>query len=104
MKDFVGVVLNPEVGDGVLLDVIAEVGLLLEGGVPVGNAVAVTERVAGLVGVLVNDLCGERDTFGVFVVVGDPVDEGVGETDEVPEDEGVGVIDGVCEGEGDGVT
>ena len=65
----VGDVLSKEVGEILILGVIEEVGLLLEGGVPVGKGVMVIERVAGAVGVRVEDLCGERLTLGVFVTV-----------------------------------
>jgi hypothetical protein len=50
---FVGVILKSEVGDKLLVILTDEVGLLVEGGVPVGSGVTVTDLVAGLVGVRV---------------------------------------------------
>jgi hypothetical protein len=41
----------------------------VEGGVPVGKGVMVTDFVAGLVGVLVAVLCGDLLTLGVLVTV-----------------------------------
>jgi hypothetical protein len=81
-------VLSREVGDTVIDAVMLAVGVRVEGGVPVGNGVMVTDLVAGFVGVLVAVLCGERVTLGVLVTVAVAVVLGV----EVIEVEDVGVI------------
>ena len=61
--------LSREVGDTVLEVVMVAVGVRVEGGVPVGKGVIVTDLVAGLLGVRVAVRCGERLTFGVLVTV-----------------------------------
>ncbi len=61
--------LNRDVGDIVLDSVILAVLLRVEGGVPVGKGVIVTDLVAGLLGVRVIVLCGDLLTLGVLVRV-----------------------------------
>ena len=96
--------LSKEVGEILILGVIEEVGLLLEGGVPVGKGVIVGERVTGLLGVLVTLLCGERLTLGVFVVVAVCVLVAVMVTVGLVDAEGVILRVCVAVGDGLGVT
>ena len=99
--------LSREVGDTVFEVVIVAVGVRVEGGVPVGKGVIVTDRVAGLVGVIVivgvildvSDGVIEDDVVaeGLLVILelGELLLEGLELILALLESDGVGVKDGV---------